>query len=248
LMTTVAIGALTAAVPQFVVTANKGRSGKTYLVNLISAIATGHIPVQYSGSRTQEEFEKRVETAALASRGIMHFNNLPKGTVVESERLAELSTEREVTIRKLGRHEEGKCNCRATVVFLNGNNILMGGDLVPRTVTCRLNANMEHPEERKFAEPKLIEHVRANRGAYLAAVFTIIRAFRAAGSPEQKCKCVTGFEQWSRLVQQALIWLDEEDPWGTIEEMRAMDPQEDELQRLHDVLKKYSDQLAGRSR
>jgi len=233
MMTTVAIGALeAAAVPLFLVTANDARTGKTYLINLIGVIATGHVPVPNSGARKQEEFEKRVETAALTGRPFMHFNNLPNGMVVESERLAELSSERKVFIRKLGRHEEGECNCRATVAFLNGNNILPSGDLVPRTVSCRLDAQMQHPEERKFAAPYPHERVRADRGAYLAAVFTIMRAYRAAGEPEQKCKCVAGYEQWSRLVQQALIWLGEEDPWGTMEDMRAIDPAEENLKRL----------------
>jgi hypothetical protein len=39
---------------------------------------------------------------------------------------------------QLGRHEEGTCDCRAPTGFLNGNNILLTKDLVPRSVTIRL--------------------------------------------------------------------------------------------------------------
>jgi putative DNA primase/helicase len=237
IMTTVARGALKAAVPLFVVTAPDARTGKTYLVELIALIATGHVPVSSAGSEDDTEFEKRVETAAQAARAIMHFNNLPEHFVVKSVRLAELSTEGVVNIRKLGRHEEGQCDCRATTAFINGTNISLSGDLVLRAVSCRLNAQMEHPEERTFAF-KPDQWVRANRSAYLNAVFTIIKAFAAAGAPRPKAyKIVTGFEQWSKRIQQALIWLGMEDPMGAMEAMRAIDPEQENLQRLLKVLR-----------
>jgi hypothetical protein len=232
ILTTAARGALTKAVPLFLVTASKPRTGKTYLINVIVLLATGHVPVSIAGAEKKEEFEKRVETAALTGRAILHLNNLPEGMVVESERLSELSTDGMVYIRKLGRHEEGLCDCRATTAFLNGNNVLVSSDLVPRTVHCRINAQRENPGTRKFTPPYPDQRVRANRGAYLAAVFTIIRAFRAAGSPKQQCNSVAGFEQWSRLVQQALIWLGMDDPLGAMEEMQTMDPQEEKLKQL----------------
>jgi putative DNA primase/helicase len=241
IMTTVARGAFQSAVPLFVVTANKARTGKSFLVNTIGIIATGHIPVPTSGSFKKEELEKRVEASAMAGRSIMHFNNLPNGMVIESERLAELSTEGIMHVRKLGKHEEALCDCRATTVFLNGNNILLSSDLVFRAATCRLNTQTEKPEEREFnCNP--LERVRTNRGEYIAAVFTIIRAFKCAGSPppmSDEMKRVAGFERWSKLIQQALIWLDMSDPFGSMEEMIGMDPQQEQLGQVIEVLKKH---------
>jgi putative DNA primase/helicase len=248
IMTTCARGALATAVPLFVVTANNPRTGKTYLVNTIGMIATGHIPIPNSGSHKKEEFEKRIEAAAMIGRSIMHFNNLPNGMVIESERLSEISTEGIIHIRRLGKHEQVLCDCRATTTFLNGNNILLSDDLIFRAAHCRLNAQMERPEERKFADDPM-QLIRQDRGAYLAAVFSIIRAFRAAGSPEpaeDEMKRVAGFEQWSKLIQQPLIWLGMEDPFGAMEEMAGMDPVLEQLQGLLDVLKKYQQELSGR--
>jgi hypothetical protein len=89
--------------------------------------------------------------------------------------------------------------------------------------------------------------VRANRGAYLGAVFTIARAFLAAGCPKpDKMHAVAGFEGWSRWVQQPLLWPGMEDPFGGKEAMRAMDPTLAELQRVISVLRKYQGDLAGR--
>lgn len=123
-------------------------------------------------------------------------------------------------------------------MFLNGNNIIIAADLVPRTVMSRLDPQLEQPENRVFKENP-IERVRADRGKYLAAVFTIVRAYKAAGCPRQEHKIVAGFEAWSRLVQQPLIWLGEADPFGSMEELKALDPKQDELHELLGVLKKY---------
>src|SRR5207247_2613828 len=115
--------------------------------------------------------------------------------------------EGKMLIRKLGRHEEGLCDCRGTTIFLNGNNILVAADLVPRTLVCRLNANAEQPGTRTF-DFNPIERMRRDRGAYLAAIFTIVRAFIAAGSPSPdkgKMIAIAGYEPWSRFVQQPLI-------------------------------------------
>src|SRR5262249_12501576 len=135
----------------FAVVAPDPRTGKTFLVELICVIATGHRPVSTAGSSDLKELEKRIETAALRGRSVIHLNNLPDGRTVESQRLSELYTEGLVYIRKLGRHEEGLCDCRGTTMFLNGNNIVVAADLVQRTVMCRLDARMEEPGARKFA-------------------------------------------------------------------------------------------------
>src|SRR5262249_8374860 len=190
IMTTVLRGALSAAVPLFAIVGTEPRTGKTYLVTLISLIAMGHVPISQGASEKKDELEKRIETAALAGRPILHLNNLPNGMVVESERLSELSTEGAVYIRTLGRHEERLCDCRGTTMFLNGNNILMAADLVLRTATCRLNPQKEDPETREYDPPTPTELVRKNRGCYLADVFIMARAFLAAGSPKQDRKIV----------------------------------------------------------
>jgi hypothetical protein len=115
-----------------------------------------------------------------------HLNNLPNGMIVESDRLAELSTDGIVHIRKLARHEEGTCDCRATTAFLNGNNITLAAGLVPRGVRCRLDANVEYSEDRTKYDFDPMQKVRADHGKYLAAAITIIKAFQAAGAPQQK--------------------------------------------------------------
>ena len=132
--------------PFFLITAPEPRTGKTLLVYLCAVLATGHNPVATAGSEKSEEMEKRIETAALSGRPILHFNNLPNGMMLESASLSQMITEGEVRIRKLGVHQEGLCDCRATTVFANGNNVTVSEDLVPRTVA---SASMQGPNIQK---------------------------------------------------------------------------------------------------
>jgi putative DNA primase/helicase len=241
MMTTTLRGALQCAVPIFLINSPEARSGKTYLVCVITVLATGHIPPSTAGASEErpDEIEKRIETAALSGRPIMHLNNLPNGMILESARLSELCTEGAVNIRKLGKHEEGLCDCRATTAFLNGNNVQVAGDLIPRTLLCRLDAKMAEPETRVFSSDPMAE-VRKDRGKYLAAIFTIVRAFIADDASKSMPKdmhSVAGFEAWSRLVQQPLMWLGMADPYGNITGMRAADHTLDVLRNLLKVLR-----------
>lgn len=58
MMTPALRGALRSAVPLFAVIATEPRSGKTFLVQLIALIATGHVPIPTAGSENQEEMER----------------------------------------------------------------------------------------------------------------------------------------------------------------------------------------------
>ena len=222
----------------FLITAPEPRSGKTKLVHLCAVLATGSQSCSDGWKRKiLEEMEKRIETAAQAGRAILHFNNLPNGMVLESAGLCQMLTEGKVVVRKLGKMEEGTCDCRATTVYANGNNITLADDLIVRAVSCRLDTKVSTQRNGRFRfDP--VDLVRAERSEYLAAVFTIVKAFMAAGSKPKDVKVVAGFEEWSRLVQQPLMWLGRPDPWGNREMMRGLDDKEQELTRLLDVLKK----------
>jgi putative DNA primase/helicase len=106
---------------------------------------------------------------------------------------------------------------------------------------------MEEPGTRGFDFDPIDERVRGHRGTYLAAIFTITRAFIAAGCPKQEgIHSVAGYEEWSRWVRQPLIWLGMDDPCSGMTEARALDPKLEELKQLLDVLKKYRDKIARR--
>jgi putative DNA primase/helicase len=198
-------------------------------------IATGEMPYPDSVDERAdgEEFNKRVETFALAGRSILHLTNCPEGMVIDSTTLAALSTSGKVKIRKLSRHEEGDCDCRATTVIIEGNNISPGGDLLSRSIVCVLNPEMANPGDRVFDEDnKPHKVVLKDREKYLTAVFTIIIAYHVAGYPEVEFKHMAAFERFEQLIQKPLIWLGQKDMRKSMSEMRAVDLKEEKLVRL----------------
>ena len=59
----------------------------------------------------------------------------------------------------------------------------------------------------------------------------MLRAFYVAGRPQQSTP-LGGFEPWSRLVRDALIWLGEADPVKSMDTVRSLDPDRAVLGRV----------------
>jgi phage/plasmid primase-like uncharacterized protein len=222
LITPVVRGAMTVA-PMHVFSAPALGTGKSYLVSVASAIATGqHCPVTSAG-QSEEEMEKRLSGMAVAGQAIICIDNC--NGEIGGDILAQLVERPVVTLRLLGGNS-GKylprIENRATV-FANGNNITPRADSVRRTIMCSLDANMKRPETRKFGHDPFAE-VIANRGQYIAAALTIPRAHAAAGHP---CKPSPygSFEEWSATVRASLMWLGCADPLATQEEVQDEDPE-----------------------
>jgi putative DNA primase/helicase len=109
-----------------------------------------------------------------------------------------------------------------------GNNLVVSGDMVRRTIVGTLDPKMERPEIREFANDP-VEVIRR-----VAAALVVLRAYVVVGMPKQAVKPLGSFEGWSRMVRDALIWLGEDDPCETMERTRAADPQTQALgEALH---------------
>ena len=98
-----------------------------------------------------------------------------------------------IRIRILGRSEMPLCECH-TVVYATGNNITFRGDMVRRGLVCNLEALDERPELRSFQED-VLETVAVDRGPYVAAALTIVRAYLVAGSPAV-CPPLGSYSAW----------------------------------------------------
>jgi putative DNA primase/helicase len=128
-----------------------------------------------------------------------------------------------ISLRVLGYSELPEFDCRTTV-YSNGNNVGVRGDMVRRTLICDLDRGVERPELHAFAKNP-IEMVRENRGAYIAAALTIVRAYIRAGSPvPDKYVPLGSYGQWCRMVRLPLLWLGQQDPVISMNEARKSDP------------------------
>jgi putative DNA primase/helicase len=134
-----------------------------------------------------------------------------------------------VDVRILGLSRSVRIESRATL-FATGNNIVLVGDVVRRVVTASLDSDLERPELRQFKGSPL-DTVLADRGRYVAAALTVVRAYLAADCPGE-LPPLASFGDWSRLVRSPLVWLGRADPVETMEAARAEDPELDDLRRV----------------
>jgi putative DNA primase/helicase len=102
-----------------------------------------------------------------------------------------------------------------------------------RTLICEINAKMANPGSRTFKKNP-IKIVTSDRGKYLAAAFTIVRAYITAGCPEVTKRPFAGFDEWSKFVRKPLVWLGLADPVLSIDAARESDP---ERERFDDRIK-----------
>jgi hypothetical protein len=217
LLTALLRGSLPTA-PIYLVRADTPGTGKSHLVDVIAMVATGQFCPVITAAKNIEETEKRLGSVLLGGIPIFSLDNCTYD--LEGELLCQLTERPVVNIRVLGRSEMPSCECRAAV-FATGNNITFRGDMVRRGLVCNLEALDERPELRVFQKDAL--EVAANdRGAYVAAALTIVRAYLAAGSPP-----VSGpfgsYAAWSTMVRSPLVWLNEPDPIISMEGIRDED-------------------------
>jgi putative DNA primase/helicase len=104
-----------------------------------------------------------------------------------------------------------------------------------RGVLCTLDAKRERPELRQFKRDPFAE-VLAERGRYIAAALTVVRAYIVADRP-RVASPLSSFEGWSNTVRSALIWLGYPDPVETMEKVRREDPSLQAMEAIFAALK-----------
>ena len=234
LITPIVRGAMSVA-PLHATTAPVAGSGKSYIIDLASAISTGERAPVIAAGRNEEETEKRLGAALLNGQAIISIDNV--NGQLGGDALCQMIERPVVSVRPLGVSKLVKIESRASC-FATGNNIQLVGDMTRRTILCSLDPNVERPELRTFAASPF-QTVLANRGKFIAAGLTVARAYAVAGYPDT-LPPLASFEDWSRVVRSALVWLGRVDPCETMERARADDPVIGVLSRLvvawHDAI------------
>lgn len=198
-------------------------SGKSIWVDTVSVIATGwRAAVTSSGNDkfNNAELEKRLTASMLAGDAIVTLDNLEQP--LGGELLCQLMTQHTVKLRPLG-HSVNVTVPNTTAFFATGNNLTIIGDMTRRSLVANIDPRTDRPELREFDCDPIAMAIK-DRGLYVAAVLTIVRAFVAAGSPRQMPP-LGSYGEWSRLVRDPLIWLGMVDPCAVMEKVRGADPQ-----------------------
>ncbi len=204
--------------PLTIVDGHTPSSGKSLIAQVGAILATGdEIPVL--SETADEELEKRITSMLRCGDAVILIDNVTRP--VGGSSLDALLTASHWKGRVLGASEMVELPNVATW-YVSGNNVGVRGDLTRRALRCFLDSPVERPELRAdFRIMDLPGHVKRNRGRLVAAALTVIRA-RAQEREAQRLPALGSFREWSFLVRDALVWLDEADPVASQESLRAV--------------------------
>jgi phage/plasmid primase-like uncharacterized protein len=189
------------------VSAHAPSSGKSYLVTTISKLAHGRPAPVISYGGSNEEAEKRLDSLLLDALPCFSLDNITRD--IEGQKICQMFTEEVMRIRRLGSTDMYDCTAKTTV-FATGNNVNFSGDMIRRGMTIHLNTSEARPETRTFSlRPDQL--VIRDRGKYIAAALTIVRAY-IVSKYKQECDPLASFEGWSQFCREPLLWLGCGDP------------------------------------
>ena len=216
--------------PMFHVRAHMVGSGKSYLCELITAFATPQRGTPTTFPADDEECRKLLLAELLRAPAVIEFDNLT-GDLVAHKSLCTVLTSEFMSGRILGVSKTATVSTRA--LFLSsGNNVGPIQDMTRRCLSIRLDPSCETPAARSFTRPDLVRDVLRERGRYVSATLTIVRAWIVAGKPKTICKSLAGYGDWSDLCRQPLLWLGCADPAVSVFEAILDDPDRETLGRL----------------
>ncbi|MEM9627817.1 MAG: toprim domain-containing protein [Pseudomonadota bacterium] len=209
------------AAPIIVISAPKMASGKSLLAAIPGYIATGRSPAMMTAATSAENEAKRGLALLMQGAPVSVIDNITEP--FSSDFMCTVATEPTYSDRVLGLSRVASVPT-ATVWILTGNNLEIVGDLTTRCVVCKIDPQVERPEERSF-DVDLHKDVPARRGELIAAALTILKAYHVAGRPMDGALTTFGrFEGWSRMIREPLVWLGMPDPYGTKRHLEGQDP------------------------
>lgn len=216
------------AAPLHAFSAPEAGTGKTAAANFAARIALGRDATTVAPGKDETELEKRLAAELVKGDAIINLDNA--SMPLTGDLLCQLVTANEVSVRMLGLTK--MVTLPATPLLLaTGNNLTFTGDMPRRVVRCRMDAQTDRPDLRRFRHD-LESEVRRRRVGLVRAALTIMAAYESNGSPDQGLSPLAGFDRWTRRVRSALVWLGEADPVETVEVLRSDDPGRDNLQTL----------------
>jgi len=140
-------------------------------------------------------------------------------------------TAEQITDRILGVSKTATVSTR-TLFLGSGNNVGPVRDLLRRVLTIHIDPRCATPATMTYKNYP-VDKVRKQRGLYVAAVLTIILAWRKAGSPRANVESIVTFGgAWSDYCRHPLMWLGQPDPATALLEQVKHDPDGDALAGL----------------
>jgi hypothetical protein len=209
------------AAPGTLVTTHSPGGGKSFLLDIFSAFATPGDVSAATFSNDDAEMSKQIIATLMEGVAVIKFDEM-KSDLLPIKTLLSMLTASSIEGRILGVSKIARPSTRALVLFA-GNNVSVVADTSRRVLTVELDPQIERPESREFINNPLWE-IRQNRGLYVSAALTIIKAWVDSGKPKAEIKPLNGYEMWSDYCRQPLLWLGMADPCARMFEAMDNDP------------------------
>jgi hypothetical protein len=216
-------------------------TGKSKIFDCASILLTGRECAVVSQPDDETEFEKKLFAILLQGDPLVSIDNCSHA--LDNPFMCMMLTQRYVQSRILGLAKTASIPNTA-ILGANGCNFSFAGDMLRRGLTGHLDAGMEKPWEREFDSEDPVVVFKRDRARIVVAALTVLRGYLAAGRPKQRAPPLGGFEEYTRMVRDPLLWLGQADPCLTIEATRKADPT---LQKLEAVITQWHDVLGNRS-
>lgn len=183
--------------PLYLVEAPTPGTGKSLLVKAACWPAVGApLPAMTEG-KDEDEWRKRITAKLMEAPVAVLIDNLHD--TLDSAALSAVLTMDTWQDRILGRSE--MCTLpNKTTWTATGNNPALSGEITRRSVRIRMDAGIEHPEDRKgFRHEKLEGWAAEHRGELVWAALTLARAWIAAGATPGE-RSLGSFEAWAHVL------------------------------------------------
>lgn len=217
-------------IPLHAFTAPKAGSGKSLLADCIALIGTGRPAAVLALSEDQGEMNKVITAILMQGDAVVNIDNIERGEALAGREISKALTQEIYSGRVLGFSKT--VNLASSCLWLaTGNQLQVSGDMTRRVIPCEIDPECERPDEREFTRD-LYEWIPEHRPQLVAAALTVLRAYVVAGKPRQSIKPLGGFEDWSKLVRSALVWLGEADPLTGRDSIEEADPERGKLRTL----------------
>jgi len=172
-------------------------TGASLFVNAFAEIAFGSAAIPQSEVGSADELRKNLTATLMSGTSLYWLDNVHQK--IDNSSLALATTTEVWRDRVLGHSKTVIIPIRCSWI-ISGNNVELSEELTRRAVLIRFDANVERPTERKdFRHSELIEHIRENRGDYVWACLTLIRAWIAAGRPAGTTN-IASYEKWAKVM------------------------------------------------
>lgn len=214
-------------IPLIVYTSPTEGSGKSNLMKSAAMITKQQTNMQsgellIGSSATIEENRKAMLALAIAGEISALYDNTPDGAEISDPSIASAITSGSIAGRLLGQTRHVRAKFRP-VFAVAGNNLSVDADFSRRTIWCRLDPQIERPEQRHF-DFDFIAEIERDADRLLGHVLFLLRCYLVHGCFRAHELPPCGFATWSRIVRGCIVQMNMGDPYAPTARERSERP------------------------